>query len=114
MIHKVEFLSFIIKNGMILMDPIKVKGIVEWPVPQTLYQLHSFLVLGAANTYTSIRIVSSKSCHLELGASGCTIWYTHLRVYSSSFIALSLSQLPPCTCYIIDCEPLCLYCTYSW
>ena len=49
MVQKVEFLGFIIKNGTVSMDPIKVKGIVEWPAPQNLQQLHSFL--GFCNFY---------------------------------------------------------------
>jgi len=65
--------------------------------------------LGTANAHMSIRIVSPKSCHPELGASGCAIWYARLRAYSSSLLALSLSRLLPYTCYIIDCEPSWLF-----
>ena len=61
--------------------------------------------MGTANAHTSIRIILLKSCHPELGASGCTIWYARLRAYSCSFLALSLSRLFPCTRYIVDCEP---------
>ena len=49
MVQKVEFLGFITENGTILMDPVKVKGIVDWPISETLRQLHSFL--GFCNFY---------------------------------------------------------------
>ena len=61
-------------------------------------------VLGTTNTYMSTQIILPKSCHPELGASRRTIWYLHLCAYSSSLLALSLSQLFPCTCYIVDCK----------
>ena len=48
MVRKVKFLGFIIENGTVSMDPIKV-DIVNWPAPQNLRQLHSFL--GFCNFY---------------------------------------------------------------
>jgi len=68
-----------------------------------------FTLLGTANAHTSIWTVLLKSCHPELGASRCAIWYAHLRAYSSSLLALSLSRLLPYTCYIVDCEPSWLF-----
>jgi hypothetical protein len=39
----------VIEEGKIMMDPVKVKGIVDWPAPTTLRQLRSFL--GFCNYY---------------------------------------------------------------
>ena len=40
---KIEFLGVILKNGMVQMDPAKVKGIADWPPPQNVTDIHSFL-----------------------------------------------------------------------
>jgi hypothetical protein len=42
-VTKVDFLGFIIEAGKILMDPAKLKGILEWPAPMTVMQLRSFI-----------------------------------------------------------------------
>jgi reverse transcriptase-like protein len=43
--HKkqVEYLSVIIRQGKVEMDPIKVEGIAKWPTPTTVKDVHSFL-----------------------------------------------------------------------
>jgi len=38
-ITRTDYLGFIIEQGQISMDPIKVKGIADWPAPRTLKQL---------------------------------------------------------------------------
>lgn len=43
---KVDYLGFIIEEGKVCMDPSKVKGILDWPQPQTVKQLRSFLGFG--------------------------------------------------------------------
>jgi hypothetical protein len=49
--HKkeVEYLGVIIGGGKVKMDPIKVKGITEWPIPNTVKEICSFL--GFCNFY---------------------------------------------------------------
>ncbi len=44
-----EYLGVIISEGSIRMDPVKIQGIVEWPVPTKKQQLQSFL--GFTNFY---------------------------------------------------------------
>ncbi len=44
-----EYLGVIISEGSIRMDPVKITGIVEWPVPAKKQQLQSFL--GFTNFY---------------------------------------------------------------
>ncbi len=46
---EVEFLGMIVKQGKIMMDPIKLTGISKWPKPKTVKQIRSFL--GFANFY---------------------------------------------------------------
>ena len=41
-----EYLGLIIKEGQLLMDPIKLKGISDWPVPTTIKQVRAFLGFG--------------------------------------------------------------------
>jgi hypothetical protein len=45
-IDKVPFLGHIISNGGILVDPAKVKEIVEWSIPSTVTKVRSFLGLA--------------------------------------------------------------------
>jgi hypothetical protein len=47
--RKVEYLGVIIGNGHVKMDPIKVKGIIEWPISQTVQELCA--ILGFGNYY---------------------------------------------------------------
>ena len=46
--HKKEvgFLGIIVGKGKIKMDPIKVKGLTDWPTPTKLKELRSFLGFG--------------------------------------------------------------------
>jgi hypothetical protein len=49
--HKkeVEYIGVIIGGGKVKMNPIKVKGIIEWPIPNTVKEICSFL--GFCNFY---------------------------------------------------------------
>ena len=47
--QQVKYLGMIVGNGLVCMDPIKVKGILEWPTPTNLKELRSFL--GFLNFY---------------------------------------------------------------
>jgi len=47
--RKVEYLGVLIGNGTVKMDPIKVQGIANWPTPQTVKDVQSFL--GFCNFY---------------------------------------------------------------
>ena len=44
--EQVKYLGFIISEGKIEMDPKKIAGIADWPIPTTLKQLRSFLGFG--------------------------------------------------------------------
>ena len=48
-VSKVEYLGMIVKPGSLAMDPVKVAGIADWPVPSTVRDVRSFL--GFANFY---------------------------------------------------------------
>ena len=47
--HKVKYLGVIIGNGTVKMDPVKIQGIMEWPIPKTVKDVQSFL--GFCNFY---------------------------------------------------------------
>jgi hypothetical protein len=47
----VEYLSVIIGQRKVKMDPIKVEGIAKWPTPATIKDVQSFL--GFCNFYRS-------------------------------------------------------------
>jgi transposase InsO family protein len=44
--RKIEYLGMVIEEGKVSMDPGKVKGIQDWPVPTTVKQVRSFLGFG--------------------------------------------------------------------
>jgi hypothetical protein len=46
--HKkeVEYLGVIVGNGQVKMDPVKVKGLTDWPAPTKVKELRSFLGFG--------------------------------------------------------------------
>lgn len=46
---QVKYLGMLVSKGMIEMDPEKLKGIQEWPIPKNLKEVQSFL--GFANFY---------------------------------------------------------------
>ena len=59
----IEYLGYVIEEGQVMMDPVKVKGIVDWPAPTTLRQLRSFL--SFCNYYRKfIKKYSDKCCEL--------------------------------------------------
>ena len=43
---KIEYLGFIIEEGKMMMDPTKLNGICDWPIPKNVKQVHSFLGFG--------------------------------------------------------------------
>jgi hypothetical protein len=43
---KVEYLGVIVGKGQVKMDPVKVQGITNWPIPTNLHKLRSFLRFG--------------------------------------------------------------------
>jgi len=47
--QEIEYLSVLISNGSVKIDPVKVQGISEWPTPQTIKDVQSFL--GFCNFY---------------------------------------------------------------
>ena len=49
---KVEYLGVIISYNSVEMDPVKVAGVVEWPVPNNKKEVQSFL--GFINFYRRI------------------------------------------------------------
>ena len=40
---RIEFLGVILEGGTVQMDPAKVKGVADWPPPQNVTDIHSFL-----------------------------------------------------------------------
>ena len=48
-VKSIQYLGFIISGQHIMMDPVKVEAVADWPVPTKLKQLRSFL--GFANFY---------------------------------------------------------------
>ena len=43
---KIEYLGMIIEEGRISIDPVKLRGIRDWPTPTTVKQVRSFLGFG--------------------------------------------------------------------
>ena len=56
---KVKYLSVIIGNGTVKMDPVKIQGIMEWPTLKTVKDVQSFLGFCCRERSSCHRI-----CHL--------------------------------------------------
>jgi hypothetical protein len=62
--EEVEYLGVIVGRGQVKMDPVKVQGIAEWPIPTNLRELRSFL--GFGNYYKDfIQAYSQITCPLH-------------------------------------------------
>ena len=46
---KIEYLGLIVSQGQVEMDPVKVAGVTDWPIPLNRKEVQSFL--GFANSY---------------------------------------------------------------
>ena len=44
--RQIEYLGMIIEEGKISMDSVKLKGIQDWPIPNTVKEVQSFLGFG--------------------------------------------------------------------
>ena len=43
---KLEYLGLVVEEGKLSMDPVKVKGFADWPVPKSVKEVQSFLGFG--------------------------------------------------------------------
>ena len=43
---KIKYLGFIIEEGKMMMDPMKLNGIHDWPIPKNVKQVCPFLGFG--------------------------------------------------------------------
>ena len=47
--QEIEYLGLVISKNKVAMDPVKVKGVTDWPVPRIVKEVQSFL--GFVNIY---------------------------------------------------------------
>ncbi len=69
---EMEYLGVIISEGSICMDPVKIQGIAEWPVPTKKQQLQSFL--GFTNFYQQFIKGYSKIVKPMTQLTGLELW----------------------------------------
>ncbi len=67
-----EYLGVIISKNSICMDPIKIAGIAEWPMPKKKKELQSFL--GFTNFYRKFIKMYSKVVHPLTQLTGNAEW----------------------------------------
>jgi hypothetical protein len=58
---KVDYLDLVISYSKVSMDPIKIEAIVNWPIPESLKEVRSFI--GFSNFYQHFIKDFSKICH---------------------------------------------------
>jgi hypothetical protein len=110
--HKkeVEYLGMIVGQGKVKMDPVKVKGIADWPQPTNLKELRSFL--GFANYYKDfIDHYSSLTRPLHELTKKNTPWHWNDPEHQAftklitAFISYPVLRNPdPIKQYILDCD----------
>jgi hypothetical protein len=49
----IDYLGVILEKGVTRMDPIKISGVKDWPTPQTVKDVHSFLVFATSTVLSS-------------------------------------------------------------
>jgi hypothetical protein len=57
---KVDYLGLVISHGRVSMDPVKIEAVVNWPIPESLKEVQSFI--GFANFYRRFIKDFSKIC----------------------------------------------------
>jgi hypothetical protein len=57
---KVDYLGLVISHGKVSMDPVKIEAVVNWPIPENLKEVQSFI--GFANFYRHFIKDFSKIC----------------------------------------------------
>jgi hypothetical protein len=57
---KVDYLGLVISHGRVSMDQVKIEAVVNWPVPESLKEVQSFI--GFANFYQCFIKDFSKIC----------------------------------------------------
>jgi len=106
--HEVEYLGIIVGNGQVKMDPIKVKGLTDWPIPTTVSELRSFL--GFGNYYKDFIQDYSRIAHPlhDLTKKSCA-WkweddqQTAFDTLKHKFTSYPVLRNPdPTKCYIVD------------
>ena len=60
--RQIEYLGVIVSDGLVEMDPVKVSGVVEWPVPWNMKEVQSFV--GFVNFYQRFINFSHHACTL--------------------------------------------------
>src|SRR5437899_9012554 len=71
--REVEYLGVIVGNGHVKMDPVKLKGIIEWPIPWNVQELRA--ILGFGNYYKDfIQDYSLIACPLHNLTRKATPW----------------------------------------
>ena len=110
--REVEYLGVIVGNGQVKMDPIKVKGITDWPIPTTVRELRSFL--GFGNYYKDfiqdysqlarpLHELTRKSVQWSWG-NAQDIAFNMLKMKFTSYPVLRNPN--PTKCYIVDTDVL--------
>ena len=109
-IKEVEYLGVIVGQGKVKMDPVKVKGIKDWPIPTTLREVRSFL--GFGNYYKDfICNYSHFTCLLHELTKKKSIWQWSdkeqqaFEMLKAKFLSYPVLRNPdPTKCYILDTD----------
>jgi len=67
-VMKIDFLGFIIEDGQMTMDPVKLAGIADWPVPTQIFswvwELLSEIHTSLLRPYSTLERIASKESKL--------------------------------------------------
>lgn len=69
---EVEYLGLIVRKGEITMDPVKIRGVTEWPTPKNKKDVQAFL--GFVNFYRRFIARFAKIAHALHRLTGNVVW----------------------------------------
>ena len=97
---KVKYLGMIIKPGELAMDPVKLNGIAQWPVPTKVKDVQSFL--GFANFYQWFIPDYSNVVHLLIDLTKKNLAWNWIPQCQSAFDSLKSLFLSKLILHLLD------------
>src|SRR5258708_23954176 len=110
--QEVDYLGLVISKDHVVMDPIKVQGVTDWPQPVKVKDVQSFI--GFVNFYWRfICDFSEIACPLHALTHKLKAWSSHAADHHAFNVLNSTVPSPPMLAFPSKSGPFCLECDAS-